>query len=97
MLNAIGRDRPEHVDGYGRVIPCAGAFAALRPFRRCWHSWSLLGAVWEPRLRIIQYVYAISTVLKTTGESQAPKKGSHTQPEHQFCGTMIASCNRQKA
>jgi citrate lyase subunit alpha / citrate CoA-transferase len=28
MLNAIGRELPEHADGYGRVIPFAGAFAA---------------------------------------------------------------------
>ena len=33
MLNAIGRELPEHVDGYGRVIPFAGAFAA-RPIMR---------------------------------------------------------------
>jgi citrate lyase subunit alpha / citrate CoA-transferase len=28
MLNAIGRELPEHADGYGRVIPFARAFAA---------------------------------------------------------------------
>jgi citrate lyase subunit alpha/citrate CoA-transferase len=28
MINALGRELPEHVDGYGRVIPFAGAFAA---------------------------------------------------------------------
>ena len=27
MLNAIGRELPEYVDGYGRVISFAGAFA----------------------------------------------------------------------
>jgi citrate lyase subunit alpha/citrate CoA-transferase len=34
MLNAIGRELPEHVDGYGRVIPFAGAFAARPTTRR---------------------------------------------------------------
>jgi hypothetical protein len=28
MINAIGRVLPGHVDGYGRVVPFAGAFAA---------------------------------------------------------------------
>src|SRR5215212_11552616 len=27
MINAIGREIPEFVDGYGRVVPFAGAFA----------------------------------------------------------------------
>ncbi len=73
MLNAIGRELPEHVDGYGRVIPFAGAFAAMRPVRLCLHSWSLLGAVWEPRLRIIKYLYTMSTLAKMIEESQVPK------------------------
>jgi citrate lyase subunit alpha/citrate CoA-transferase len=34
MLNAIGRELPERVDGYGRVIPFAGAFAAWPTTRR---------------------------------------------------------------
>ena len=34
MINAIGRELPEHVDGYGRVIPFAGAFAARPTTRR---------------------------------------------------------------
>jgi citrate lyase subunit alpha/citrate CoA-transferase len=34
MLNAIGRELPERVDGYGRVIPFAGAFAARPRTRR---------------------------------------------------------------
>jgi citrate lyase subunit alpha / citrate CoA-transferase len=34
MINAIGHELPEHVDGYGRVIPFAGAFAALPTMRR---------------------------------------------------------------
>jgi citrate lyase subunit alpha / citrate CoA-transferase len=34
MLNAIGRELPEHVDGYGRVISFAGAFATHPTTRR---------------------------------------------------------------
>jgi citrate lyase subunit alpha/citrate CoA-transferase len=34
MINAVGRELPEHVDGYGRVIPFAGAFAARPTMRR---------------------------------------------------------------
>jgi citrate lyase subunit alpha/citrate CoA-transferase len=34
MLNAIGRELPEHVDGYGQVIPFAGAFATRPTMRR---------------------------------------------------------------
>jgi hypothetical protein len=34
MLNAIGRDLPEHVDAYGRVISFARAFAARPTTRR---------------------------------------------------------------
>lgn len=34
MINAIGRELPEHVDGYGQVIPFAGAFATRPTMRR---------------------------------------------------------------
>jgi citrate lyase subunit alpha / citrate CoA-transferase len=34
MINAIGRELPEHVDGYGQVIPFAGTFAARPTMRR---------------------------------------------------------------
>lgn len=34
MINAIGRELPEHVDGYGRVVPFAGAFATRPDARR---------------------------------------------------------------
>jgi citrate lyase subunit alpha/citrate CoA-transferase len=34
MLNAIGRNIPEHVDGYGQVRPFAGAFATKPDMRR---------------------------------------------------------------
>jgi NADH-quinone oxidoreductase subunit N len=34
MINAIGRELPENVYGYGRVIPFAGAFAARPTTRR---------------------------------------------------------------
>ena len=34
MINALGRELPEHVDGYSQVIPFAGAFAALPTMRR---------------------------------------------------------------
>ena len=35
MINAIGRELPEHVDGYGQVIPLTGAFATRPTMRRC--------------------------------------------------------------
>jgi hypothetical protein len=34
MLNAIGRELSEHVDGYSRVISFVGAFAARPTTRR---------------------------------------------------------------
>lgn len=34
MINAIGRELPEHVDGYGRVVPFAGAFVTRPNTRR---------------------------------------------------------------
>jgi citrate lyase subunit alpha / citrate CoA-transferase len=34
MINAIGRELPDHVDGYGQVIPFAGAFATRPTMRR---------------------------------------------------------------
>jgi len=34
MINAIGREIPEFVDGYGRVVPFAGAFAMRPDMRR---------------------------------------------------------------
>jgi len=33
MINAIGRELPKHVDGYGQVIPLTGAFT-MRPTMR---------------------------------------------------------------
>jgi hypothetical protein len=34
MINAIGRELLEHVDGYGQVIPLTGAFATRPTMRR---------------------------------------------------------------
>ncbi len=33
MINAIGRELPEYIDGYSRVVPFAGVFAT-RPAKR---------------------------------------------------------------
>jgi citrate lyase subunit alpha / citrate CoA-transferase len=34
MVNAIGREIPEYIDGYGKTIPFAGAFVALPQMQR---------------------------------------------------------------
>jgi citrate lyase subunit alpha/citrate CoA-transferase len=34
VINVIGREIPEFVDGYGRVVPFAGAFAISPDMRR---------------------------------------------------------------
>jgi citrate lyase subunit alpha/citrate CoA-transferase len=34
MINALGREIPEYIDGYGRAVPFSGAFAARPQIRR---------------------------------------------------------------